>query len=613
MNELLFNAAIAEFESGHFGSCASLCKTALGADPGAENVLTLLAMALHSAGDLEGAADAFAELTRIRPDVGEYHANIGLMLRHLGRHEEAEARFRHALTLPHAVEGTLVNYGLLLLDMGRVAEARHRFLDACELGDSPDARIYAALTCIDCGDTRRAQSLIPSRETWPTLDLSLRGELTKALIQLGQVEDAEGLLAIDAQQGDPVAMVRLATLHERTNRVDSAAALLARSIEHPGDTTDTDAERLSLEAALAMRGKDYSAARDATRRLLQLGNLPPAARANAHFFMARIADKHGHTAEAMAELAAAHAIHFDLASDMLPEIAESPDEPLRIASKWLSAEQAEFPASSNAPSRDASPVFIVGFPRSGTTMLEQMLDAHPAYVSMDERIIIQYCVERMESKGLTYPFDLARLSDADIDELRALYWAESNKVADIAPGKTLVDKNPLNLLRVPMIRRLFPDARVILALRHPCDVILSCYMQNFRSPAFMVLCSTLERLAKSYVNAMRFWIHHQPLVCPDALLLRYEETVSDFGKQVEVIADYLGIADRAPLADFAAHAAGKKYISTPSYSQVIEPVNTRAVARWEPYRAYFEPVFPILEPVASHWGYALDGRTACTT
>ena len=94
MNELLFNAAVAEFESGHFASCANLCKTALGKDPAAENILTLLAMALHAAGDLEGAANAFAELTRIRPDVGEYHANVGLMLRHLGRHEEAEAMDR---------------------------------------------------------------------------------------------------------------------------------------------------------------------------------------------------------------------------------------------------------------------------------------------------------------------------------------------------------------------------------------------------------------------------------------------------------------------------------------------------------------------------------------
>ncbi|HEX2595882.1 MAG TPA: sulfotransferase family protein, partial [Luteimonas sp.] len=85
---------------------------------------------------------------------------------------------------------------------------------------------------------------------------------------------------------------------------------------------------------------------------------------------------------------------------------------------------------------------------------------------------------------------------------------------------------------------------------------------------------------------------------------------SDFGSQLEVIADYLGIADRAPLADFAAHAAGKKYISTPSYAQVTEPVNARAVARWEKYRAYFEPVLPLLEPVAHHWGYRLYGDQA---
>jgi hypothetical protein len=157
-----------------------------------------------------------------------------------------------------------------------------------------------------------------------------------------------------------------------------------------------------------------------------------------------------------------------------------------------------------------------------------------------------------------------------------------------------------------MIRRLFPNAKIIMALRHPCDVILSCYMQNFRAPAFMVLCSTLERLATSYANAMQFWIHHQPLLCPDVLLLRYEETVGDFPAQLVHIAEYLGIQDHRYLADFSAHAMRKGYISTPSYSQVIEPVSSRAVGRWESYRSYFEPVFDILRPVASHWGYSLE-------
>jgi hypothetical protein len=131
-------------------------------------------------------------------------------------------------------------------------------------------------------------------------------------------------------------------------------------------------------------------------------------------------------------------------------------------------------------------------------------------------------------------------------------------------------------------------------------------MQNFRSPAFMVLCSNLERLAKSYVNAMRFWIHHQPLLYPDVLLLRYERTVSDFPGQVKNIADWLGIADQDYLSKFAEHAARKGYISTPSYSQVIEPVNTRAMGRWHAYRRYFEPVLPILQPIADHWGYSLE-------
>ncbi|MDB6163147.1 MAG: hypothetical protein JWL98_579, partial [Xanthomonadaceae bacterium] len=455
-----------------------------------------------------------------------------------------------------------------------------------------------------------AQSLIPEPSTWDALDGELRHDLTKALIQLGRVEDAERLLITDATgRSDPIAAVRLATLHERTNRVESALTLLAQARQGMVNERDAEADVLSLDAALSMRGKDYQRARESLRKLLHLPGLPPAAKASAHFALAKVADKQGHVDETMAELVHAHQINFGLASNTLPEIAESPDEPLRIASKWLTPEQSIFPPLPGDPGRDASPVFIVGFPRSGTTMLEQMLDAHPAYVSMDERIIIQYCVERMESKGLTYPYQLDRLTDADLGELRELYWVESGKVVDIAPGVTLVDKNPLNLLRVPMIRRLFPQARVILALRHPCDVILSCYMQNFRSPAFMVLCSTLERLAKSYVNAMRFWIHHQPLLCQDALVLRYEDTVSDFDKQVHVIGDYLGLEDHAPLADFAAHAAGKKYISTPSYAQVTETVNSRAVARWEPYRAYFEPLFPLLQPIVDHWGYTLDGPT----
>lgn len=607
MYQAALQTAVAAYRSGDRELCITRCNKALSQFPHDEMLSALRGIALQDLSRYDEAAGVFRDLTERHPHSPQHWSNLGLMLRYGGDYTQAEQAFVHALELAPSSHDAMLNYGLLLLDMGRVMDARRRLLQAHEADPaSIAARIYAALACFECGDARTAEMLISPAATWNELDSELRHDLAMALIQIGNVKDAERILDADTISGtDSSAIARLAMLHERTNRLESARALLDRIREglDSGDH-DTRVDALTAEGALALRARDYVAARGYTEALLQM-KLPAQAEANAHFTLARINDKQGDVEATMVELAKAHDIHFHFASEIVPEIAFSTEEPLRIASKWMQPDQCHFAPDPMAPSADASPVFIVGYPRSGTTMLEQMLDAHPGFVSMDERTILQRCIESMESRGLEYPYELAQLTDTDLVELRALYWAEVAQVAEIAPGQTLVDKNPLYMLRLPMIRRLFPAARVILALRHPCDVILSCYMQNFRSPAFMVLCSTLERLSKSYINAMRFWIHHQPLLCPDSLTLRYEETVSDFDNQIHRIADYLGIDDRKPLAHFAEHAKRKAYISTPSYAQVIEPVNASAVARWEPYRAYFEPVFPILEPIATHWGYEL--------
>ena len=605
MTQVLLDRAVAAYDTERFDECARLCSSALESSPDDEGFLTLLAMARQSSGQPDAAADAFRRLIALNPDVSEYWSNLGLILRHQGDFDQSESMFRHAIQLPNPVPDVFVNYGLLLVDMGRNAEARHRFLDACEIEGHPaEARIYAALACIECGDTARAETLIPPPAAWSSMDPDLRRDLSKALVHLGRVKEAETLMDEDAYQlRDPIAMARLASLYERTNRVEAASSLLGRIRHH--DHPDVQLDAMTLDATLAMRDKDYRRARASAEAILGIAGLPAQERAGTHFMLATVADREGNVAEAMQQLADAHRIRFGLAAELEPEIAASADDPLRIASKWLAPDESHFPPGANDPTSDQSPVFIVGFPRSGTTMLEQMLDAHPGYVSMDERIIVQDCVGRMESMGFAYPSQLDKLQEPELAELRGLYWSQVAKVVQRGENQILVDKNPLNMLRLPMIRRLFPSARIILALRHPCDVILSCYMQNFRSPAFMILCSTLERLAKSYANAMRFWIHHQPLLAPELLILRYEETVSDFPAQVERIAAFLGIQERSHLETFAEHAASKGYISTPSYSQVVKPVNRAAVARWLPYRSYFEPLFPTLRPVAEHWGYEL--------
>ena len=177
------------------------------------------------------------------------------------------------------------------------------------------------------------------------------------------------------------------------------------------------------------------------------------------------------------------------------------------------------------------------------------------------------------------------------------------RTVSLAPGQRIVDKNPLNLLHLPLIVRLFPQAPIILALRHPCDVILSCYMQNFRSPGFQVLCSSLDRLARGYVNAMRYWVHHENLLKPRVLRSRYEDLLDDFDANVLRIGEFIGVDDATPMGRFHEHAQKKGFISTPSYSQVTQPPNKRAVDRWKRYEEWFEPLKPTLKEVMELWGY----------
>ena len=168
----------------------------------------------------------------------------------------------------------------------------------------------------------------------------------------------------------------------------------------------------------------------------------------------------------------------------------------------------------------------------------------------------------------------------------------------------LVDKNPLNMLWLPMIERLFPRAKIILCLRHPCDVVLSNYHQNYRSAVLAHACETLETTARAYVAAMQSYLHRVEVFKPDGLVSRYEDLVSDLPTQTQRIADFLELGDAAPMREFDRHARDKGFIATPSYTEVIRPVSRKAVNRWHRYRAEFEPVLPILAPMLTHWGYA---------
>jgi hypothetical protein len=142
-------------------------------------------------------------------------------------------------------------------------------------------------------------------------------------------------------------------------------------------------------------------------------------------------------------------------------------------------------------------------------------------------------------------------------------------------------------------------------VRHPCDTLLSCFLQNFRAPGVAMLCSDLGTLAKVYERVFRYWYDSPAPLRDPGYELQFERLVADLPAEVTSLSRYLGIPMDPAMLEPAKRARAKEFISTPSYTQVIEPVSNRPVGRWKHYQSHFESVLPVLKPWIEHWGYAL--------
>lgn len=596
----------AALQQGRLLEAEQFARINLATAPTDETALTLLGVSLQLQKRADEAAAIYRRLTELCPNIKEHWSNLGTALREAGRLDESLHAYHQAHQLAPGDAIVKLNLGLLHMERAEYPAARRFLLEACHFDPAlNEARLYGAMMCYECGDNPTAERLVEDWRLWEDLTDHQRVDLAWLLTQLGQTTEGEALFeaVLATTQERERVLSNLAMLRERVNRLDEARDLVAQ-LPQPDEVKDlnTRMEVVAARVTMAVRDRDLPTARRYYEELLAVPQ-PERQRTNLCFGLAHVCDKQGDVDAAMKALERAHACQMETASQLVPELLDPKVQPLKTSTLWLEPEQARWTPLA-APPVSESPVFVVGFPRSGTTMLEQMLDAHPGLQAMDERAFLQGVVERIRNwYGLAYPSQLADIDDAQAERLRAAYYEMAGGVVRLGPGQRLVDKNPLNMLRLPLINRLFPNAKIILALRHPCDVLVSCYMQNFRAPSFAVLCSSLERLARGYVNAMEFWLHHAALLKPDIMELRYEAMLDDFDGHVDRLGRFLELDDASPLRNFHQHARDKGFISTPSYSQVVEPVNKRAVGRWRRYQRYLEPVLPILAPVMEHWGY----------
>src|SRR6185312_5627431 len=420
-DDSVIDPIVAALKTGHLEEAESFCRSALMRDAGQPDVLLLLGLALQRQGRPHEALEPFARLTELFPRDSTHWTNYATALHRAGDVEGAHKAIQKATEMAPDEAEPLEQLGLLCLELGDPQTARVVLLRASDRApDDARIRIHAARASVACHDVRAGDLLLPWRG-WQLSD-ELRFELADLLTQVSEQWDALEILEDLATRKptDWAIQLLLGKVYERVNRTDQAEAKLEWINAMLGAAPDAEWIRRELEtqrSQLAMRRREYGRAR---ALLTEAGPRYPKDY-GFYFSLAKACDRLGDATAAMGALEIAHRLQVEEVRTSNPHLLE-PGAPLLpgVDDRVDESEYRGWP-SLRAPDVSQSPVFVVGFPRSGTTLLEQMLDAHPRLQSMDERPFLNILAGQLRGIGIDVPQDLAKLDQRDCDELRKGY------------------------------------------------------------------------------------------------------------------------------------------------------------------------------------------------
>ena len=283
----------------------------------------------------------------------------------------------------------------------------------------------------------------------------------------------------------------------------------------------------------------------------------------------------------------------------LHDISGSPD----ISANYEEFEYDDLPLYQEPESTPYVPTFMIGFPRSGTTLLESVLDTQDEILTLSETQGIQKSISLLRTWGMSYPQDLCILTANQVRDLRSIYF-DHNKHLDPQNMRysLVVDKLPLNILHVPLILVLFPSAKFLLSLRHPLDVCLSCFQQNFEISNEMSYFTDLGDTFRRYAGVMNQFEKFRASLNFPLLEVRYEEMVADFDTVVMEVFEFLEHEAGKEYTDFH-RLKNRKPVLTPSNLQVTREVYQSSCERWRNYASELEEYAPLVEELVRRYGY----------
>jgi tetratricopeptide (TPR) repeat protein len=398
------------------------------------------------------------------------------------------------------------------------------------------------------------------------------------------------------------ALTSLADIYILDKRFDDAAHIVERAVR-----LDPKNPLVIYAQAMLKQEQGITDAEREFRALLADAAADLLTRVRAGYKLAGILDSAGQYDDAMNALLEVKAIQRAHAAPLaapLQQMQQLHDEMARaMTSAIIDRWRADAPKL--GPSRRLA--LLTGHPRSGTTLLEQVLDAHSDVISLEETTLIHDEIYNPMARGFPPGTGIFPILDSAppslICQLRESYFhcAEMFLRQPIG-GRLLIDKNPGVNVMVAILTRVFPETRFLVALRDPRDVVMSCFMQSLTLTPVSSAYLTLGGTVKQYINVMDFWRAILPRLGDQAIYVRYEEMVDDLPGVARSVLGFLGLEFEESVLKFYEHARTKR-VNSPSSAEAKKPLYRTALGRWRNYEKYLEPYLSGLEPLLKEFNY----------
>ncbi len=557
--------------------------------------------------DYDGAQACFEKARKLAPQDPDILINLGNLAAAGGEVEAARDFFGQALTLNDRYPLAYVRLFELAGRHGDMNQATYwlkRGIAACP----EDSALHEQLAVVYAQrqDFSRAYGEIEQA-------VSIGGETASTELVRAEIYDChhnhEGAAAafhraLEFDPYNPELLLKFADFEEQRNRYDDAAKLAMQAFALD---PSREAEARVLVARADRRRRDYEGAAAEIARI-NFPTLPIGLQTRAWYELGNLRDAQGEYAAAFDAFskgaqAAVRAgdLYFDLSTTLakLRHVREvlSPDV-LKNLARFIGDLAGK-----------STPVFIVGFMRSGTTLTEQILSSHPAVQAGDELTALPALTQGIgKDLDAAYPECLAAIDPDRVQDLLAQWRGRylervRNFGLDVDRGGFFTDKLPLNLLELPLISMVFPEAPILHIRRNPLDCVFSNFVSNFGpiSP----WAYDLEQAAAYYKGVMELGDYYKESLPMRYHELRYEDLVATPEPMIREMAEFVGLPWDDSMLSFYEN---KRVARTPSHAQVNQPMYTRSVERYRNYEEFLTKPLAILEPLMRRYGYLGGGN-----